>query len=299
MKTTKFFFVYSFISIFFNCNGKANLVVTGKFESTNCFITYIILDNIPCIVKQKKVENKLVSCIRDALAAYLAKELAIAQSVEIIPAGKSFPGKVNDSWPATLHSIAPGKSIREQKNSKYYQLALKQRRPIDIELVPIEQRWLTERMIAQMTWHKQLPVIIALDLFLCNTDRHRGNLFYDAETDSFCAIDMDNIFRRNLPSFAIKKLKLMLASGKEFTKKEIKALKKLRATLFFLLNRYSAADVIEKMNSLVAESNIVKENIKYKDKIEEKLRRHRKTIKESRSSNYKLIELLDTIISKK
>ena len=37
--------------------------------------------------------------------------------------------------------------------------------------------WLTEIIIDQMTWHRQLPIIIAFDLFISNTDRHRGNLF--------------------------------------------------------------------------------------------------------------------------
>ena len=56
---------------------------------------------------------------------------------------------------------------------------------------------LTIVIIYRMTWHVQLPIIVALDLFICNTDRHRGNLFYDAVTDTFCAIDMDDIFRCN------------------------------------------------------------------------------------------------------
>jgi len=264
--------------------------VIDGFESVNSFICYVNIDNIRYLLKQKKTPSKQFSVVRDALAAYIAKDLKIAQSVQIIPAKKEFSGKRNKYWPATLHSIAAGKTLWSQPESKYYRLSLKQRGR------RVLNQWLTETIIHQITWHKQLPIIIGLDLFLCNTDRHRGNLFYDPKTDCFCAIDMDNIYRRDLPSFAYQKLLLMIKAHKKFTKPEIKALKRVGKTLRFLLERYSVNHLIDKLHFFVKQAGFVPGSFLYTEKIVKKIARHEKTIIQSRASAYKLLSLLDTII---
>ena len=80
------------------------------------------------------------------------------------------------------------------------------------------------------------------------TDRHRANLFYDPETDCFCAIDMDNIFRRDLPAIAYEKLHLMLNNKKQFTKQEIKALIIMRDE-----SHVSARKLISILNRIINE----------------------------------------------
>src|SRR5438477_1975366 len=153
-------------------------VLINGFESKNSFISYVMIDGIMYLLKQKKTPSKQFCVVRDAFAAWIAQNLHIAHSVEIIPPG-NFSGKEKAYWPATLHSIARGKTIRAQPESKYYNLYLKQR----LAHEELANRWLTETIIHQMTWHKQLPIIIGLDLFICNTDRHKANIFYDPETD--------------------------------------------------------------------------------------------------------------------
>jgi hypothetical protein len=300
----RYFFIMSLCVLAFSLDGKKKTVdadmimlddsaiisVIDGFESLNSFICYVNIDNVRYLLKQKKTPSKQFSVVRDALAAYIAKDLKIAQSVQIIPAKKEFAGKRNKHWPATLHSIAAGKMIWSQPESKYYRLSLKQRGR------RVLNQWLTETIIHQITWHKQLPIIIGLDLFLCNTDRHRGNLFYDPTTDCFCAIDMDNIFRRDLPSFAYEKLLLMIGRHKQFTKEEVEALKKVRETLRFLLERYSVNHIINKLHFFVKQAGFVPGSRLYTEKIVKKIARHEKTIKESRVSLYKLLSLLDTII---
>lgn len=195
--------------------------------------------------------------------------------------------------PGAILTIAPGATIRDQPESRYYNLCLKQR-TIDGDLLP--HRWLTEQIIHQITWHKQLPIIIGLDLFICNTDRHGGNLFYDLHTDSFCAIDMDNIFRRDLPALACAKLQVMINHQKQFTHEEIEALKGVRDTIQFLLDRYTSKQLIAQLHFFIKQAGFSKRILRA-EKMAKKIARHEATIRESRASAHKLIQLLNKIIN--
>jgi hypothetical protein len=269
------------------------VIAEDSFESPNSVISYVKIDNTRYLLKQKKMVSKQFVVVRDALAAWIAQPLKIAHSVIIIPAKKNFPGKKHTTIPAALLTIAPGKMIRSQPNSRYYHLSLRQR---TINGIFSPDRWFTETIVHQMTWHSQLPILIALDLFICNTDRHGGNLFYDPKTDCFCAIDMDNIFRRDLPAIAKEKIKLMIARGKQFTVEEIQALTSMKETLSLLLRTYSVEDIIKKLYFFVHQAGFVADNKELIAKIPKKIARHEKIITQSRVSLYALISLLDTII---
>ena len=273
--------------------GKETVVVTGGFESVNSFIRYLTINGKRYILKQKKDASRLMTAIREALAAYIAQDLHIAHSVKIIAIEDDISGKVNVQSPATLHTIAAGKSVRSQPESRYSQLCLKQRSPEDLLL----GRWLTEEIIDQITWHKQLPLIIALDLFISNTDRHGDNLFYDPVTDRFCAIDMDNIFRRDLPELARKKLIIMVKiQKKKFTKEEIVALTSVRNTLQFLSRRHSPNDIIAKLHFFAQQISNKKNSVIHSKVMIKKIKSHEKMIIKSHKSLYRLIGVLNEII---
>ncbi|HLW72984.1 MAG TPA: hypothetical protein VKR54_02965 [Candidatus Babeliales bacterium] len=273
--------------------GDEQVVLMSEFESKNSFISYVTINGYQYIIKQKKNIQKQMAAVRDALAAYIAQDLGIAHSVQIISVTQDIAGKVNKQQPATLHTIAAGKAIIDQPESRYYKLRLKQRSPED-DLLP--NRWLTEAIIYQMTWHKQLPLIVALDLFIGNIDRHGGNLFYDPVTDCFCAIDMDNIFRFDLPALACQKLDAMVSLGKNFTNEEIIALTSVRDTLQFLLRRFTSTQIIDQLHLFVQQAGLRKNNIiKYKSLVK-KITNHEAMIIKSRKSVHKLIYVLDKII---
>lgn len=272
---------------------KKNITLINSVDSVNSFISYVMFDGNRYIFKQKKDITKQFSVVRDALAAYIAHDLNIAHSVEIISSKIFFSGKNHAMAPGVLLTIAAGDIIRNQPESKYFYLCLKQRN-VDGDLLP--HRWLTETIINQITWHKQLPVIIGLDLFLCNTDRHGGNLFYDSATDSFCAIDMDTIFRRDLPALACAKLRTMIDGGKQFTYEEIEALKIVRDTIQFLLDRYSARKLIKKLYFFIKQAEFSKKFL-YTEKMAKKIARHEAIIIQSRVSAYELIIVLNKIIN--
>src|SRR5690606_3910271 len=76
-------------------------------EMRFCYISFVKIDGKNFLIKQKKTINKMLGAVRDAITAYIAESLDLAHKVDIIPAGKEFPGKVYKEWPATLHTIAP------------------------------------------------------------------------------------------------------------------------------------------------------------------------------------------------
>src|SRR5579863_9496008 len=267
------------------------IFVEGGFESSNSFINYVIINGMRYIVKQKKsCAQTIPSVFRDALASYIARKLKIAHAVEIISPENDIPGKVYQHCPATLLTVARGKIIRHlAENHKFFTLSLQQRNPEDLDQ-KILNKWLDEAIISQITWHKQLPIIVALDIFLCNSDRHRGNLFYDDETDSFCAIDMDNIYRRNLPEFACQNLEKMInVDKKKFSKKEIKALIQIKKTLEFLLQKYSPREIIANLYTFAWQAGYVDDDSDVSRSIRKKIKLHKKIIRRSYLSCRRLV----------
>ena len=187
-------------------DDKKNASLISTFETKNCFASYVMINGHKYLVKQKKDYKKQLAVVRDELAAYIAKDLLIAHKVYVIAFKKGFPGQINSNWPATLHTLAPGETVRKQRENKYNALRLKQ---VWAHAQTFNEKGLTPIIVEYMTWHWQIPIIIALDLMIGNSDRHCGNLCYDPTTDSFCAIDMDDTFNKDLCDLACKKLEFM------------------------------------------------------------------------------------------
>lgn len=277
--------------------GKEKVTLLNTIETKNCFISYVKIKQYTYLLKQKKDYKKQLAVIRDALAAYIAKDLNIAHQIIIVKYKDEFLGKIKRWWPATLHTIAQGETVRKQRNCKYNAIRLKQ---IWAQAQSLEEKGLTHLIISYMTWHKQLPVIVALDLIIGNSDRHCGNLCYDPVTDTFCAIDMDDTFNKDLCLIACKKLRMMMKDDNViFTRQEIEALNSMRTTLKFLVNRYTPDDLIRKMYSFAKQAGFSKGNDLYNDRISRKLIYYEKIIRQTNESAYELISLLDKIIKRK
>lgn len=276
--------------------GNEKVIVTGKLESMNSFISYVTINGKEYIIKQKRDTTKqIMAAIRDALAAYIAQDLNVAHSIQIISALDNIPGKANKGYPATLHTRAAGKMVSQLKGHKYFLLCLKQRRRNGEK---ITGRWLTETIVNQITWHKHLAIIVALDLFIGNTDRNRRNLFYDEETDSFCAIDMENIYKRDLSKFAYEKLNEMIkVHQKQFTSEEIKALMLVKSTLEFLLKNYPVKRIIAQFDRYAKQLGYVNNKSFFNMRITKKMTRIKRMIRENHASTHKLVRMLHDIIN--
>ena len=277
--------------------GHETVVLDGGFESKNAFINYIIIGKQRYILKQKKdISQIAASAMRDSFAAYIARNLGITHLVKIIAPEDNILGKVYQNYPATVHTIVPGVTIRNLINSKYSYLTLQL-----ITLSKLNEKWL-DTILPQISWHKQLSIMVALDLFLCNTDRHRGNIFYDESTDSFYAIDMDNIYRLNMPEIACAHLDRMIYVDKrKFTKQEIEALMILKSTLERLLKKYTPHKLIDCLHKCAHKAGYI--NLKsYVDKkigkkIARQIARHEEIIVQSYASIQTFVMMLNKVIN--
>jgi hypothetical protein len=264
---------------------QAELIKT--YEMRFCYISFVRINGEEYIVKQKKSEyfRKMVSVVRDAITAHIAEDFGIAHRVAIIPAGKRFAGKPRTDWPATLHTIAPGKMIKAQ-DSKYDGMNIKQ---ADIGF--------RRDMLIWMMKHPTLIMMVALDTFLCNHDRHRGNLFYHAKTDSFCAIDMDSAWKNNLCALACKNFTAMINNKNlRLTTKEINTLISYKEYIEFLIDRHHPEQTLELYDAFINRAGILPGTPLYTQKIALEIERNRRMIKESYKDVQRLIPILEKLI---
>ena len=254
-----------------------------------CYISFVNIDGTEYIVKQKKSDclRKLLGVVRDTLMAHLAEGFIPAHRVGLIRAGKKFIGKKYDNWPATIHTIAPGKMLKAQ-NSPYNGMNLKQR---DTGFVREMLSWMLEDDV--------LMRLVAFDLVFCNHDRHRGNLFYDLKTDKFCAIDMDSSFKYNLCAFACKNFEKMLASKHFYLKsKEIKALVALKGYLQFLIDNYKPKNTIQLYEDFAVKAGFVEGSDIYIPKFVDEMIDNKRMIARSYEDAQKFVQLLEIAITR-
>lgn len=257
------------------------------YEMRFCYISFVRINGKEYIVKQKKSDcfRKIVSVVRDAITAHIAEDFGIAHRVAIIPAGKKFAGKPRTDWPATLHTIAPGKMIKAQ-DSEYDGMNIKQ---ADIGF--------RRDMLVWMMKHPTLIMMVALDTFLCNHDRHRGNLFYHAKTDSFCAIDMDSAFKYNLCALACKNFtKMIYNKNVRLTTREINTLISYKEYLEFLIERHHPEQTLELYNAFIEKAGFIEGTPLYTQKIALEIDRNRRMIRESYKDVQRLIPILQQLI---
>ena len=272
-------------------HGKAKWL--SKQEMRFCYISFVKVNGVTYLVKQKKFERKLLGVVRDALTAYIAESLNvpgrpdIAHRVDIIPSDMEFHGKIYPDWPATIHTIAPGETIKAQ-TSRFDRM--------NIKLADIGLR---RDMFDWMAMHPSLPVLVGLDIFKCNQDRHRKNFFYNPKTDSFCAIDMDSAYKYNLCRYSYKNLKKMIEPGNPpFTKREIRVLKKCRDTIVFLMNTFTADDIIAKYEYFAKKAGFTAGSPLYTKKVKKWMLLNKEIMVQAYVDVQKLVTLMNEIIEK-
>ena len=228
------FITYSSFGII---NDQHDFILIKSQSLKNSYISYVQSQNGKIfIVKQKRhrsVHSRLC-IVRDTLSAYIAEKVRIPTNrVCIIPPRVYFLGKKFMDEPASLHTYAPGFTLREQP-SVYDDLYVQQRWK---SRWSYEQKGLTVEVIRNMARHPALPCIVALDTFIGNSDRHDGNLCYDFDTDTFCGIDMDDTFNKNLCKVACDHVRAMLDDvNLIFYFQEVAGLRKYKLTLEKLIN---------------------------------------------------------------
>ncbi|SRR6266404_4260036 len=139
--------IISFINAKIIYTGKEEVVFLNTIETKNCFISYVTINGQMYLLKQKKDYKKQLAVVRDALAAYIAEKLNIAHQIDIIDSTIELPGKVKKQWPATLHTIALGETVRKQRQCKYNALRLRQ---FWAQAQSFDQKGITKSIIEHM-----------------------------------------------------------------------------------------------------------------------------------------------------
>ena len=233
--------------------------------------------------------------IHDALGAYIGKSIGLRiNEVEIFSAHHPFNSLFSDINPlnssqigiTTLHSRIPGKAIREMKSMD--------------EEIAIKCGIRKEQTIANIIQYQELCDIIAFDIFIDNTDRHNGNIFFNKKTGHFYIFDMDHGFKSAFTlaytshdyDFNIVATRtyryIKTLKKRKLSAAHVQALKQVQQTLQKLINLYPPAILFEEWMLLAEKANVFY-TVRDQEKIKKYLIYHAHEVE-------RLITLLDEIL---
>jgi hypothetical protein len=269
-----------------------DLQVIRHTESTRSYLA-VVRDNKQAtfILKQRK-QNRVpeqFACAVDKLGSLMAQELGIpCNTVDIIPISACLPYKFHKDSPATLHSFISGVSRLVGLCQRY--------KPIKNS----EGIGLTLTVIRDMARHPGLPELVALDTFICNTDRNRSNLILNETENKFYAIDFGNAFSVNLCKLAIDNIKFYLSKKITLTRAEKDSLRVYRDMLNHLKKKYSPQVLYERLEAYAKEAGFFDNGVSLPraQHVKRLLSRCRSVIEESYASVPRLIKLVNKLIKR-
>jgi hypothetical protein len=180
--------------------AQEKVVVTKRVKSSHSLITFIKYHGSSFVIKQKLREHSNYwSVIQAILADVFAHsiETVLSQRARLIPGYVHFPTKLHKNTPASLLTVAPGKSIRQWNRTSPRQITSKTKRILK-HLFLKQSSGMNVRILQSIARHPDLPHILAVHIILGFYDGHDGNIFYDQEKNRFAIIDMDSSFKKNL-----------------------------------------------------------------------------------------------------
>ena len=277
--------------------SRANMVFGDVENMGNCCITHVLINSHEYLVKQHFAKGYQIGTVRDALAAYVSKDLNIMQHSEIIPMDMNMKGKHTQSWPASVVTVMAGDAIRDRTVGL-------EGDSIDINNISIEQGYmkgldrqgLTRYVIGNMSLHPHLATIVGIDIMIGYRDRHWGNLLYDGETNSFAGIDMDDSWEQDSCKLAIKNLCRMIRISDKFTANELRSLKEVRRVILHMLKRFRSSHLIYKLNYFSVKAGLTDDSPLNTETISEQLDEYAMNIAQSWLSARHLVDVLNFMI---
>lgn len=256
-----------------------------KTEHHTCISVLLDKNGKKFIVKQDTRDRLFwhLGAARDRLGAFIAESIGVpVNRVTIIPAYADFPGKRLVRLPATLHSFVPGVMVKElPKESR----------------VRIQQdEGLTKAVLKTMSEHPDLLALVALDTFIANADRHKGNFFYDEKSNRFFAIDLESSFNKNLAVDACDFVQSLIDNPEEkISPKRLLVLKKYRTILKKLIKRHTPESMYNKLVDFAFEGGILTRSLRAATA--GRLMVHKKAIEKNYASCKKLVSLIDKLVA--
>ncbi len=138
----------------------------------------------------------------------------------------------------------------------------------------------------------ELPSIVALDTFISNVDRAKGNIFYYEKNNRFFAIDFSESFRENLCELSCEQFK---KNNIQFNKSELISLWIYCDMLKKLVKKYPPYNLHQKLDELVMQAGLGHDSPLFDDKVAKTIYIYKQKIIEGYASAKELISLLDQV----
>ncbi len=258
-------------------------------QNSNHYVSFIMDESKNVfIVKQAKSESlgKYFSFATEAFGAYIAKVNGIlANQVWVIPAGYQMIGKIIKEMPATLHTLVPGQPVSKFPNLLELRIKLGQ--------------GIMAKTIHSMSLHPDIPLIVALDAFIANIDRGKGNFFYEKDSGKFWLIDFENSFNRSTCKLSCNFVNTVLEDKiVQFSPQELNGLSIFRDTLKKLVKRHALEELHDLFDLFIAQAGIVPGSALCNNKVVKRIQLYKNAISENYANAKELIGLLDILIAR-
>lgn len=288
-----------------SANITSPMSLLESFASENCLISFFQdSSGNKFVLKQIKESSndEQFLLVLDALACYMAETIQIPMNrVTIIEPNANFPQKTKQGFPATLHTIAAGKSTDQSGPYQDIDIHQRFRRKNSLKekkwgVLSPEEAGLTLHCIQEMAKHSDLAGIVALDTFVGNADRSAPNLFYDFATDRFCGIDMAASFNSDLAKEACRQLQILIDKGIVLFPKEKKALAKYVHTLEVLLQKYPPKLQEDLLLKFSQKAGFIENSLFFDQDVIERIEHHKRCIKCNYEYSQKLVVLAHKLL---
>lgn len=249
------------------------------------------------ILKQRNsttTRSRLMTVI-EALGGHIAEEAHIkTNSIHLIPTQSHCKHLFFRGLPATLHNFMPGVTLREAPYP-YHKLSLSQSCKTSKP-----HCGLSHSLIKNMSKHRDLPKIMALDTFIGNDNRHLDNLLYDKEKDQFTSIDYGDAFRTNMAKVSIGHITKLLKEKTRLSSSHKQALVIYLKTFNYLINHFTPQRVTAKLKKLLKMAGLqhtMKKDARFKHEAKTLIHEHKNLIYQSYKDSQKLSLLISRLLS--
>ena len=245
-------------------------------------------------IKEQQPEEQ-VQILMEVLVGEMAEEISIPINiVRLIGIDEWKEIKPLPNCACTLHSRAKGVLIEDSVEWHDLEIGQRIRPPGTAQYqrygpLPSEKIGFTWDVIREMSRHKDLPPLVALDTFVGNRDRWENNLFYDQETDTFTGIDLGESYKHNLMAEACRQMKV----EKNIQNERLEVLQSLESfttTMEILVKKWPKERILERFVELA-------KSLRIEVSTSPKSQSYIQTIEESCQAGQPLLQSLNLILN--
>lgn len=219
-----------------------NSVGIGCLQATQCRYSMILFLEDGQILKQVKETEpeEQLQVVMDVLGAEVAASIgASINQAQLIGPHEMQEFKPEPYFPAVRLNTAPGVSCNQLPLWSNLNVAQKRKDNTPCGLLP--------ESVPQLSRHRALPAVAAVDTYTGNTDRWPNNLFYDEASGALTGIDMGGAYKVDLCELTLGNLHSV-----EITPE----LEAYRNTLSALIEHWPEVRLLNRLNELFTQAGL-------------------------------------------